>query len=298
MLGTADCLTGTGTCSAVVRTTDGGASFDGIPGPPVGPGAVSQLRFASALDGYAFGPGLWQTTTGGSSWTDVSVPGQVSELEAAGGEAYLLTTGPTGATSPSVELLTAPVGSSQWHVVATPGPLGFGARFVLSGSDLYLLAGNGDRALFVSVDQGGQFSQQSNPCTAGLGGTLAAAVDGSGALWAVCPTGTMAAVLRSSDGGQQWTTAMTAGGFPNSLELAAATATVAVVAPPPEALTGALARTVNGGNSYAVVLPGTTPALVTWIGFSDPSRAYAIVSGTLEMSLDGGTSWRPVAFRR
>ena len=90
MLGSARCLAGSGTCGAIVRTTDGGSKFAGIPSPPVSSSEVTQLRFANALDGYAFDPELWQTTNGGTSWVKVATPGPVAELEAADGEAYAL----------------------------------------------------------------------------------------------------------------------------------------------------------------------------------------------------------------
>jgi len=90
-------------------------------------------------------------------------PGQVSELEAADGEAYALATGADSANSTSDELLTAPVGSQQWRQVPTPTPLGYGAQFALSGPNLYVLGGNGDLVLLYSTDQGAQFSQRVDP---------------------------------------------------------------------------------------------------------------------------------------
>ncbi|HET9059878.1 MAG TPA: hypothetical protein VFN61_08145, partial [Acidimicrobiales bacterium] len=65
-----------------MRTTDGGAHFVGVPAPQAplvsggaaSPGsAIDTLRFADALDGYAFasGPGgpLWETHDGGAQWS-------------------------------------------------------------------------------------------------------------------------------------------------------------------------------------------------------------------------------------
>ncbi|MGA2835302.1 MAG: hypothetical protein ABSF84_01770 [Acidimicrobiales bacterium] len=296
LLGTAPCLTGSGTCGAIVRTTDGGSIFAGIPSPPVGVNAVSQLRFANPLDGYAFGPGLWQTADGGATWADVAVPGQVTELEAADGEAYALVTGAGTANSTSNELLTAPVGSQQWRQVPTPAPLGFGAQFALSGPNLYVLGGDGDMVLLYSSDRGAQFSQRVDPCTAGLGGSVTAAADGTPTLWAACPTGMMAEAMVSTDGGVTWRVATATRPFPNSLELAAASSSVALASPVPETLTGALFRTTDGGGTYAVVLSGSSPSTVSWMGFSDPSRAYALLAGGLFESTDGGATWHSVAF--
>jgi photosystem II stability/assembly factor-like uncharacterized protein len=297
MLGTARCLTGSGTCGAILRTTDGGSVFAGIPSPPVSASDVSQLRFANPLDGYAFGPELWETADGGATWANVPVPGQVTELEAVDGEAYALVTGAGSANSTSNELLTAPVGSRQWQQVPTPTPLGHGAQFAVSGPNLYVLGGNGDLVLLYSTDQGAQFSQRVDPCTAGLGGSVTVAADGSPTLWAACPTGTMAEAMLSTNGGVTWRVATQTGAFPNSLKLAAASSSVALASPAPQTLSGALVRTTNGGSTYAVVLSGSSPSTVSWVGFSDPSRAYALLAGSLFESSDGGATWRSVAFK-
>jgi photosystem II stability/assembly factor-like uncharacterized protein len=297
MLGTAQCLTGSGTCGAILRTTDGGSVFAGIPSPLVRASDVSQLRFASPLDGYAFGPELWQTADGGATWLNVSISGQVTELETADGEAYALVTGAGSANSTSNELLTAPVGSQQWRQVPTPTPLGYGAQFALSGPNLYVLGGNGDLVLLYSTDQGAQFNQRVNPCTAGLGGSVTAAADGTPTLWAACPTGMMAEAMLSTNGGVTWRVATATGPFPNSLKLAAASSSVALASPAPETLSGALVRTTNRGSTYAVVLSGSSPSTVSWVGFSDPSRAYALLAGSLFESSDGGATWRSVALK-
>ena len=297
MLGTARCLTGSGTCGAILRTNNGGSTFAGIPSPPVGASDLFQLRFASPIDGYVFGPELWQTSDGGATWANVHIPGQVTELEAADDEAYALVTSAGSATSTSNELLTAPVGSQQWRQVPTPAPLGYGAQFALSGPNLYVLGGNGDQVLLYSSDQGAQFSQRADPCTAGLGGSLTAAVDGSSTLWAACPTGMMADATLSTDGGVTWRVAMATGLFPNSLKLVAASSSVALASPAPETLSGAVVRTTNGGSTFAVVQSESSPSAISWVGFSDPSRAYAILAGGLVESIDGGATWHSVALK-
>jgi photosystem II stability/assembly factor-like uncharacterized protein len=298
MLGTARCLTGSGTCSAIVRTTDGGTTFAGIPSPPVGASDASQLRFASVLDGYAFDPELWQTTDGGATWANIPIPGRITELEAADGEAYALVTGAGSANGTSNELLTAAVGSRQWRQVPTPSPLGYGAQFALSGPNLYVLGGDGDLVLLYSTDQGAQFSQRVNPCTAGLGGSVTVAAGGTSTLWAACPTGTMAEAMLSTDGGATWQIATATGAFPNSLKLAAASSSVALALPAPETLSGALVRTVNGGSTYQVVLAGSNQTTASSVGFSDPSRAYALLAGSLFESNDGGATWHSVALKK
>lgn len=62
-------------CTALIRTTDGGIHWRRLDAPKVGhsvsgfcAGAVSEVTFADARHGFAFGPGLWRTGDGGHSW--------------------------------------------------------------------------------------------------------------------------------------------------------------------------------------------------------------------------------------
>jgi hypothetical protein len=309
MLGTARCLTGSGTCGAIVRTTDGGSSFAGIPSPPVSASDVTQLRFANALDGYAFDPELWETTNGGTSWTRVATPGPVTELEAADGEAYALTCSADSASCQSMVLLRSPVGPRGWQKVLTPVALGYGAQFAVSGPNLYVLSGNEPPLVLLrSADRAATFSRRVDPCTPGLGGELTAAADRSSTLWGVCPTGTMAAVMLSTNGSKTWRVATPSGEFPNSLGLAAASSSVALAWPGREisdAPPVAMDRTTNGGKSYSAVLSVSRSATVRWAGFSDPARAYALVEGGgsatatthLYESNDEGATWHRVAIK-
>ena len=309
MLGTARCLTGSRTCGAIVRTTDGGSKFVGIPSPPVSPSGVTQLRFANALDGYAFDPQLWETRNGGASWAKVATPGHVTELEAADGEAYALVCAAGSATCRSMELLGSPAGSRKWRQVSTSAPLGFGAQFAVSGPNLYLLRGNEHLGLLYSADKGANFSRRADPCRADLGSRVTAAADGSPTLWAACQTGTEAAGWESNNGGTTWHAASPRfAGFPNSLGLAAASSSVALAWPGQQNskdLPAALDRTTNGGKTYSAVLSSSWR--VSWAAFSDPARAYALVAavetgGTgprhLFESNDGGATWRQAVIKR
>jgi hypothetical protein len=308
MLGTARCLTGTGSCGAIVRTTDGGSSFVGIPSPPVSASAVTQLRFASALDGYAFDPELWATTNGGRGWTKVATPGDVTELEAAAGEGYALTCAPGSARCLSMELLRAQVGSSDWQKVSTPVSLGYHSQFALNGPNLYVLPGADHQVLMYSADKAASFSTRVDPCTAGLYCSITAAADGTSTLWSASPTGTEAGAWESNNGGMSWHSASPAtAGFPNSLGLAAASSSVALARPGQQSSNGlpaALDRTTNGGKTYSGVLPSSWH--VSWAGFSDPARAYCLaaametgVTGPSHLfdSNDGGATWHEVVIR-
>ena len=309
MLGSARCLTGTGTCGAIVRTTDGGSKFAGIPSPPVSASEVTQLRFANALDGYAFDPQLWETTNGGTSWARVATPGPVAELEAADGEVYALTCPAGFAKCQSMDLLRSPVGLREWQKVATPVRLGYGAQFAVNGPNLYLFSGNEPPlVLLYSADKGATLQKRDDPCTPALGGRVTAAANGAPSIWAVCPTGMMAGVTLSANGGRTWHVATPSGEFPNSLGLAAASSKVALAWPGQEisnAPPAALDRTTNGGKRYSTVLSLPSSLTVFWAGFSDPVRAFALIERAgsaatttfLYESNDAGATWHRVPVR-
>ena len=299
-------MSGSGTCGAIVRTTDGGSQFAGIPSPPVGADAVTQLRFGDPRDGYAFDPELWTTTNGGSSWSQVATPGAVTELEVADGEAYALVCTTSSPSCQTVELLRSPVGTSKWQTVSTPTSLSYGAEFALSGPNLYVVAGSDHNVLMYSPNQGASFSNRTDPCHPGLNCRVTAAASGTATLWIAAATGTQAGALVSDNGGITWHVASPKmAGFPNSLGLAAASSTVALAWPGEQSshgLPAAMARTTNAGKSYSPVLASSRS--ISWAGFSDASRAYALVAavgdGTrgpnrLFESTDGGALWHEVA---
>jgi len=303
MLGTARCPTRSGRCSAIVRTVDGGSKFAGIPGPPVSVTDVTQLRFANTLDGYAFGPKLWETANGGTSWTEVSTPGPVTELELGDGEAYALTCPDGSANCHSMALVRSRVGLQRWQRVSTPVTLSYGAQLAVSGRNLYVLSGSEEPGvLLYSANSATTFTKRANPCARTLGGSVTAAADGSPTLWAACTSGSEAAAWLSNNGGTSWVEEQ--GGFPNSLQLAAASASVVLAWPGTETATVpfALDRSTNGGKSYSVVLPVSSSSTVSWAEFSTPARAYALVAGGhtahLFQSNDGGVSWRLVAITK
>ncbi|MDQ1541714.1 MAG: hypothetical protein QOH29_2440, partial [Actinomycetota bacterium] len=89
VLGTQACATGT--CTTLGATTDAGRTWAkaGVLPPALTGDAqgVRKVRFATASDGWAFGPQLWSTHDGGRSWRHIPQPGPVSDVEASGGVA-------------------------------------------------------------------------------------------------------------------------------------------------------------------------------------------------------------------
>src|SRR5262249_60139038 len=76
-------------CIVLRRADSGGASWRTVHAPPAhgpnGPTGVSQIRFLTRSDGWAFGPQLWATHNAGRTWTQVATGGlRVTALEARG----------------------------------------------------------------------------------------------------------------------------------------------------------------------------------------------------------------------
>ena len=82
-------------CTSLAGTSDYGTSWYGVSAPvtgaPDGSRGVGQLRFLDTREGWAFGPELWVTHDGGSTWTREKTYGmRVTDLETAGNRAFAL----------------------------------------------------------------------------------------------------------------------------------------------------------------------------------------------------------------
>ncbi|HUC26575.1 MAG TPA: hypothetical protein VMA73_28060 [Streptosporangiaceae bacterium] len=169
-------------CTSVLRTTDGGRSWTGIPAPKyklarynLAAGLV-RLRFADALDGFAYGSQLWVTHNGGSSWHRVrQVPGYVTDLETSAGVAYAVT---SVNKSGKEVVYSSPAGRDSWHRVAglpeTAGPGGLGS-ITLHGKAAWLILGG----KLYSTHNGSHWTKESFTCPAGYGITSVAAYSAS-----------------------------------------------------------------------------------------------------------------------
>jgi hypothetical protein len=147
-------------CTSVARTDDAGRTWTGVPaplaGPPDGATGVSQLRFLDLSNGWAFGPGLFVTHTGGRTWTPVGTGGQrVTDLETVGSRVFALwasCTGTGGAYASgctAFTLYSAPASGGSWAPVGAAttglagGAAGAAASLALTRSRGYLLAPDG-----------------------------------------------------------------------------------------------------------------------------------------------------------
>jgi photosystem II stability/assembly factor-like uncharacterized protein len=317
LLGTAPCSRPV--CTSIVRTTDGGAHFVGIPAPPAPlgtqePADISRLRFANRLDGYAAGPGfptggaIWSTRNGGGSWQR-SLTAPVLAFDISGGMAYAVTGVCANDACHGVALLRSRAGSTRWSstpvaVSVASAPIALTAHGESVWVSVSPASGRGShQVLLHSGDGGSHLALVSDPCLRGLGARLTA-VSATG-LWAVCPTGMQAGLWRSTDGGARWTAS---GPGPssrrrplaNSALVAPVNTTTAVIAPGG----GDLLLTTDGGR----VLTGVTAARPgsgqwTFLGFTDPSTGSGLLQTSagptqLWRTADGGVRWHgPVRIR-
>jgi len=159
-------------CTSVLRTTDGGRSWAGIPAPKykvarygLAPG-LERLRFADTLDGFAYGSQLWVTHNGGSSWHRVrQVPGYVTDLETSAGVVYAV----TSVQKFGKELVySSPAASDSWHRVAgLPEAAGPGGLFsiTLHGKAGWVLLGS----KLYATQNGSRWTKERFTCPAGYG---------------------------------------------------------------------------------------------------------------------------------
>lgn len=304
-------------CLALLHTADGGKTWRSVNPPPTGfrqPGSaggvsgVSQMRFANSRDGWAFDPGLWATQNGGTTWSQITLPGvpanaAVLSLETASGEVTAVVLDPMAGV---INIETSSVGTDTWLESPTAIPMGAGpatqTQLVLQGSSGWVLVN--DRTVIGGARLvGGHWARWKPPCT-GLNGPAYIAASTAGGMYAVCdegewgPPGPPATHLYlSTNGGNSFEAV---GDVPQSavgLVLASPTARVAVT----DSAAGLLA-TFNGGETWSTVYKDPSSTWPTYVGFESASQGVAIAVddqgstpvGFLLMTSDGGHNWSAV----
>ncbi|HUY63745.1 MAG TPA: hypothetical protein VMV14_04435 [Acidimicrobiales bacterium] len=333
VLGLAPCPAGT--CVALRRTTDRGATWSIVPPPPTtlgttdsttSPAAVSQVRFADEADGWAYGPGLWATHDGGTRWSSVDLGGPVVSMASSAGQAYALVqclSYPT-CTSPG-HLYRSPVHGGSWTQVAgVSGAYGQGSATVVAvGPAVFVADGRQPQPTLIASADGVHFSSLTSPCggSSSAGPSFLVGVAASSPTEvAVACTGSSGAgssaksVYLSHDGGRSFDATAPAplGGDESGLSMPSATTV----------LLGA-----NSGATwiYRIASPDTawtTPLTFTDGGIRDSDMAFvdadygAMVHGAASLVLsiieagntmagfgqlfltaDGGLHWQPCPIR-
>jgi hypothetical protein len=144
--------------------------------------SVSQVLFANASDGWAFGPGLWATRDGGRRWHRVGTGGVPVLSMAAGDGRVIAALGgcPFGGEPCRFRVETAAVGSDGWRVVrvgvdAAQGP----PAVMVSGRLGYVIGTRADlgRPVLLAgpADGRGRWEPLRTPCRSAWSVALAGA---------------------------------------------------------------------------------------------------------------------------
>jgi photosystem II stability/assembly factor-like uncharacterized protein len=300
-------------CPAIVRTTDGGATWSSIPAPRTtieaaggltGKG-ISALRFANASNGWAFGPELWATHNGGTTWARVAIGGlpattAVAALETARGTVHAV-----AYDGDTFRIATSAIGADDWHPSKLLLPVGAGPvpeiQLVLAGDAGWVLQNdrtvvNGARLV------AGTWQSWDPPCLDVVGPALLAASSATD-LIAVCDEGVMSTpsgehLYSSTDGGV--TFARVGGRLPINSAVTVATPDGATIVVGGSKSSGeALVTSFDGGRTWPSTLNAGMVSIAQ-LGFTTKTQGLLITDksgvGQMLMTHDGGRTWTRVAF--
>ena len=285
-------------CTSVVRTTDGGRHWRGVPAPrtttaPLDPPAnsgVRALRFGSPLDGFAFGPELWVTHDGAASWRRVDI-GEVEALAAAGGTAYAVVV-----TDRGLRLFTTPVREDRWTAVPADITTGKPGVITLVPRDgaAYVLVSSGLGATGYRVTAG-RSSALRLPC--GDSPTVALDAVDERTPVVVCANGRL---FRSADGGVTWVgVGRHSAGSPVASLAAPTTSTLLVaVRVAANGSRPAVRVTHDGGRTWSMRL--TDPDGFAYVGMTTATQGFTLPgepNGRIYFTYDAARSWTTYRFR-
>jgi photosystem II stability/assembly factor-like uncharacterized protein len=186
---TSNCAT-----SEVIDTSNSGKTWrlDGtiaasIPKAGNGSKGITEIRFASAKVGWAFGPSLYGTVNGGKTWKAAAIPGhgkQVLDLAVAATGTYMIvspcTYGTGLCTKKPLTTWRRSLSATSWTKMPVNLRLNTSANVAALGQTVYLVNPPVElphvSQFYVSTDGGAHFTARHVPCTADEENTLIQAV--------------------------------------------------------------------------------------------------------------------------
>lgn len=293
-------------CTSVLHTSDGGAHWGRTAAPPAdttseGGQSVTDLRFASDRDGFAFGGSLYATHDGAASWAALPVDGQVEDLAVGNGRVWALVTqgcDPDGCAGPAV-LMTGSASGGDLRQVAGVSLPGAGLdHIVLHGSAVYLLGADDTSSRLLASTDGSSFTRRTLPCPTGAEPAAAALSDAD--LVLVCSIQTDSGATRtawnSNDGGLGWLKLTD----PPQAEGTAVAATSDGLYVTDTAQGISASR--DGGRTWQYVLT-VGDGGAQYVAFSSPTTGFAITAATdnvpaaLLLTHNAGRTWTPTLTR-
>jgi len=301
-------------CPAVLRTRDGGRTWQRAPAPRVNAaagaaGGASGIRFATPRDGWAFGGGLWSTHDGGRHWRSLGPStGLIADLAAGGGRVYAIeeSCNTAGGMCQLGRVLESPVSRDAFRPVRGLPRLGnpggyLAAALALHGAAAYVVTLTTAGGVRLYGTTGGAWSRLTPPCTNGIPNAIAlplVATYSTTGLMAVCPGEPSAGsqlkeAYRSTDGGRTWTRLADPPATPGyAASLAAVDARTAFLA----TARGTIDATRDGGRTWReLAVPADGADGWGYVGFTTSRQGFALPAfdtpGIVAFTRDGGRSW-------
>jgi photosystem II stability/assembly factor-like uncharacterized protein len=284
------------------------------------------MWFASLQDGWVYGPGLWSTHDGGSTWQKDRQVASVRAFAVRGGSAWAVEGWCPGDSAKPCHytLVETSGGPDRWRTVARlTGVQGRAVALARAGRSTgwilsyaaYLPQNRPTSTLFMTADGGRTWRRLPSPCGSWVEDDELAALD-TMHVFAVCGDG-MATAMQpksfavSADGGRRWTvfgachgslsrcTPKDGPGWDGHISgLAASTPRVAWLAEN----RGTLMRTRNAGRTWQPAIPkqriSPGDQTVGPVQFVDPLHGW-VAAGPNEVyrTVDGGNTWHSSAVK-